>query len=256
MSLFDNLFNKKSSTTTTNPSTSKLSYPTRNEARGILTSLASRNRQSSTSVRDLCAYSILCYQNKHNITFVTFAFTNALVDMFPRMNVNDENFVDTSTMLNKATAENIDNFFVNHVGSKLEEFIQRLTPEERSYNIELTNSGATSYNRTWFNNSDQFIYPLLASYQDFKKQKGMLFQKDDIKQVPIDYSIAICYNHYSQVGFLNKSICSDIIKTFTDAANDCLNTENLKYDDIEYNVFKDITNPRSVKAAFEFIKQL
>lgn len=236
----------------------KLTYPTRNEARGILSSLANQNHSRSISIKELCSYCILCYEKKHNLSFVTFVFTNALVDMFPNMSVDDENYVDTSTMLksSSASSESIDNFFINCIGEKLENFIENFSKDEQSFKVQISSSGASTYNPLWFNNSDKFIHPLLSSYQEFKQRKGMLFQKDDIKQIPIDYAVVICYNHFIQNGYLNKEIISSIIKTFTDAANACLNMEPLKYSDIEYNVSKDILNPKSVKAAFDFIKQL
>ena len=234
----------------------KLSYPTRNEARGILLSFVSQNPQLSLSIREICSYVVLCYQNKHNVSFVTFAFTNALVDMFPTMNVKDENFVDTISRFNKESNDSIDMFFINKVGIKLEEFISKHSAEERNFKVVISNSGALQFNPVWFNNSDKFIHPLLVSYQEFKKSKGMLFQNDDIKQIPIDYSVILCYNHFIQNGFLNKDVCLSIIKTLTNAANECLNITQLKYEDIEYNVFKDLNSPKSIKATFDFIKQL
>ena len=236
----------------------KLTYPTRNEARGILSSFAIQNYSRSTSLEELCSYCILCYEKKYNLSFVTFVFTNALVDMYPNMNVDDENYVHSSTVLKNrsASSEIIDSFFINCIGEKLETFIEKLSEEEQSFTVQISNSGSSTYNPVWFNNSDKFIHPLLSAYKEFKQRKGMLFQKDDIKQIPIDYAVVICYNHFIQNGYLNKDIISNIVRIFTDAANACLNIEPLKYSAIEYNVSKDILNPKSVKAACDFITQL
>jgi hypothetical protein len=236
----------------------KLTYPTRNEARGILLSLSNQNHSRSTSIKELCSYCILCYEKKHNLSFVTFVFTNALVDMFPDMSVDDENYVETSTMLKNrsASGESIDSFFINCIGEKLENFIEKFTEEEQSFKVQISILGPSTYDTLWFNNSDKFIHQLLSSYQEFKQRNGMLFQKDDIEQIPIDYAVVICYKHFIQNGYLNNKIISSIIKAFTDAANACLNMEPLKYSDIEYNVSKDILNPKSVKAAIDLIKQL
>lgn len=234
----------------------KLTYPTRNEARGILSSLANQNHSKSTSIKELCSYCILCYEKKHKLDFVTFVFTNALVDMFPNMNVDDENYVDAITMLKNSSASSIDSFFINCIGEELENFIEKFSKDEESFNVQISSSGASTYNPVWFDNSDKFIHPLLSSYQEFKQRKGMLFQKDDIKQIPIDYAVVICYYHFIQNGYLNKEIISSIIRSFTDAANACLNIGILEYSEIEYNVSKDILNPKSVKAAIDFIKRL
>jgi len=235
----------------------KLSHPTRNQARSILLGLVNDNLRG-TSIKELCTYCILCFEKKHNVQFVTFVFTNAMVDMFPEMSVEDENHVDTTTILlgRSVTSESIDNFFINCIGETLESFIENFCLEEQSFIIQVSNSGPTNYNPVWFNNADKFVLPLLASYQEFKQRKGMLFQVEDILQIPIDYAIVISYNHFIQNGFLNKEIISSIIKTFTDAANNCLNGQPLNYTDIEYYVLKDILKPNSVKAAFEFIRIL
>jgi hypothetical protein len=240
----------------------KPTYPTRNEARGILQNLA---KASSISKNELTAYCILLYERKHEISFSTFVFTNALVDMFPEMNVENENTIETSTITGgtpstffrgKLSNSDIDDFFKKTLGSTFEDWIDKINNAELVYNVKISTNGSRELNSTWFNNSDKFIHPLLNSYQSFKRNKGMLFQKEDIKQIPIDYSVVLCYNHFVQAGYLNKDIVSEIIRTLTDAANDCINTEPLKYDDIEYNVSKDLSRPKSIKAAFDFIKQL
>jgi len=256
-----------------------LSYPTRNEARGILTSLVNQNHSRSAPnrsfknwsdwdegerlvmenglIKDLCSHCILCYEKKYNLSFVTSVFTNSLVDMFPNMNVDDESYVHTSISLERgATSESIDSFFLNRIGEKLETFIEKLSKDEQPFMVKISSSGASTYDPVWFNNAEKFIYPLLSSYQEFKQNKGMLFQKNDIMQIPIDYAVVNCYNHYIQNGYLNKELISSIVKTLTDAANDCLQNKSAQNSDIEYIVSKDILNPKSVKAAFDFITKL
>jgi hypothetical protein len=126
----------------------KLTYPTSNEARGILSSFANQNHSRSTSLEEFCTYCILCYEKKHNLSFVTFVFTNALVDMCPNMNVDNENFVHSSTVLKNgsASSESIDSFFINCIGEKLETFIEKLFEEEQSFTVQISNSGASMYN--------------------------------------------------------------------------------------------------------------
>lgn len=256
-----------------------LSYPTRNEARGILSSLVNQNHSRSAPnrsfkswsdwdeserlvmenglIKDLCSKCILFYEKKHNISFVTYVFTNSLVDMFPNLNVDDESYVHTAVALERGvTIESIDSFFINRIGEKLENFIEKLSKDEQTYVIKISSLGASTYDPVWFNNAEKFIYPLLSSYQDFKQNKGMLFQKNDIMQIPIDYAVVNCYNHYLNFGYLNKEVITSIVKKFTDATNDCLQNKSLQYSDIEHVVSKDILNPKSVKAAFDFITKL
>jgi hypothetical protein len=238
-----------------------LSYPTRNEARSILTGFPDIDLNKTYIFNKLkeylALYSILAYQNKYKIDFVAFVFTNALVDMFSDMNVENENFVETHSIFNsRLTNKEIDFFFIEQLGISFENFLIALPQQESLYKVKISNDGPFTFNPGWFNNSEKFIQPLLLSYQRFKKEKGMLFQRDDIKQIPIDYSVIICYNHYKYNGFLTRDICLTIIKTLTDATNECINSEHFNYSDIEFNVFRDLEKPQCIKAALEFIEQL
>jgi len=239
----------------------EITYPTRNEARSILTSIVNNNRKEdqfgSESLEEIASYVILWYQNKHNFNFATFVFTNALVDMFPQMGVDNENSVDGKTNFrNELSSEKIDDFFINLLGCTLDDFLTKIKKEEMEYKVTITSLGEPDYNPTWINDSDSFILQLLDSYQRFKEKKGMLFQKEDIMQVPIDYSIAICYYYFKQNKYLNRNICSNFVKTFTDTTNAILSTGILSYPDIEFDVLKDLSNPKCIKASFDFIKQL
>lgn len=236
----------------------KFTYPTRNEARGILSSLAEQNQSRTTSLHKLCAYCIFCYEKKYNLEMTSFIFTYAFVDVFPKMTIDDEIFIETIMSNNKSfiSSESIDSFFIDCIGEKLESFSEKLTDVEQIFKLQVTNLGASTYDPVWFNNSQKFIYPLLASYQKFKIRKGMIFGKQDMMQIPIDYSLVLCYNHFIQNGYINKEIISSIVKIFTDTANACLNIIQLKYSDIENYVLKDISNPKCIKAAIDLIKQL
>ncbi len=231
-------------------------YINRNEARNILLSLAKYNAIRSTSIFDLCAYVILFFQKKYNLSYVTFIFTNALVDMFPDANVEDENTIHFMIAIKKVSVTDIEYFFERHLGTTLENLMTFISKEEMEYKVELVNSGDLTYDILWFNNSNEYIFPLLSAYQNFKKEKSMLFQNNDIKQIAIDYSVVLCFNHFAQRGFLNKSICSAIIKKLTDETNNCLNTGDLSYDSLMFDVFNDLSNPKSIKVALDFIKQL
>lgn len=238
-----------------------LDFPTRNEARAILLGLYKsypKNREGYRSILEsITLYTILLYQNKYKIDFVTFVFTNALVDVFPDMNVENENSVEPkSIMRGNLSSKEIDLFFIEEFGYTFEDLISGLASKEHSHKIELSNIDLLKYNPYWFNNSDQYINPLLNSYQRLKRERGMMFQKVDIRQIPIDYSLILCYNHFIQNGFITRGICDEITRTLVHAANECLNFERLTYDDIARDVFKDLEKPHCVRAAFQFFEYL
>jgi hypothetical protein len=233
----------------------KLPFPTRNDARGLLSSLEYKNQLRSTSIKELCSYCILCYKKKHGHSdSVTFVFTNALVDMFKDMNVNDENAADEYAIwLNGKSNDHIDDYFINFMGEKLETFIEKLNEHEL---IQILNSGSTTFDSKLFNNPENNMRELLHLYQKFKIQKGMMFSIDDIKQITIDYSVVLCYQHFIQNGFLNKGLISNIVIALTAATNTCLTVKKINYVDIEQIVLKDISTQKSIKAAVDLIKQI
>ena len=83
----------------------------------------------------------------------------------------------------------------------------------------------------------------------------MLFQKVDIKQIVIDYSVVLCNNHFQQNGMLSNSIISEIIKLLTNSANKHITTHSLNPLDIESEVIKDLAYNSTIKEAYDFIKQ-
>ena len=85
----------------------------------------------------------------------------------------------------------------------------------------------------------------------------MSFDTPDVKQIPIDYSIALSYNHYRDGGYLNKYIVKDIVKILVDATNQALGGHNyIKYDEIEKVVFRDLEKPANIRSAFDFINKI
>jgi hypothetical protein len=237
----------------------KFSFPSRNEARAIIIALAKQyakiNGSGSIPKKELTTYAALLYK-ANGIDYSSFVFTNALIDIFSDMNVDSENYVDNSIMVmsNKSLSD-LEQYFVRILGDSFENIIKIGVKESSEFNVQLVTQGSDSLDMSWFNNSNKFIHPLLAGYQSFKKRKGMLFQKDDINQIPIDYSVVLCCNHYRQKGFLNESICSQIVNILTDAANECINTITINPDDIEYFVKHDLESAARISQAFDFIKQ-
>jgi hypothetical protein len=254
-----------------------LTYPTRNEARAILKNLPSEKKPASFSLSDKLSGKVndnnyvsqppsinavsmvaLCYINKYKIwNGVVTVFTNALVDMFPDADALLEDKILTSVWeVNKGcSADVIDNYLIPFFGCSLEDALLKNNSDELQYKVIISNSGQTSFDRLWFNNSEKFIHPLIVAYIKLKNARGMKVSKADLTQIPIDYSIIGCYQHFNQMGFLNKSICADIVNTHTDAANDCLTSQSLSYEDILDAVMKDLQNPKQIKSAFDFIKQ-
>ena len=238
-------------------------YPTRNEARGILLKLTPIAFKNSISKTDLTCFCIYFYKKKFGYDMVTFEFTNALIDMFTDMDVEDENTIDMRTIGNivpgrfstTIDVSIIDDFFKNLTGGIFENWFDKSNLENSRYAIKMSSPNLNSFNIQWFNNSDKFIHPLLSAYQKLKRQRGMLFQRVDIVQIPVDYSLILCYNHFQQIGFLNEYVVAQIVRVLTNAANNCLNHEQLNEEEVKKIVMRDLQNPNSVEAAYEFIKQ-
>ena len=238
-------------------------YPTRNEARGILLKLDPFRTQKSISKNDLTSYCIYLFKKKFGYDFVTFEFTNALIDMFEDTDVENENTIDMRTIgdvipgrfLEKIDNSIIDSFFISLTGKPFEQWEEQSNRENTLFTVQISNSNNRSFNLEWFNNSDKFIHPLLAAYQNLKRHRGMLFQQTDIIQIPVDYSVILCYNHYRQIGFINDYVITQIVRVLTNAANNCLNSGQLEEDRVKEFVIRDLANPNSVEAAYEFIKQ-
>lgn len=237
-----------------------MNYPSRNECRCILEKAFNKFEEhcevNKIPKNLLTSYLVLWYNKKHNIEFVTFEFTNALLDISKDSTMENENKIDTTIILNKnKRIEEIEEFIERNTGVIPEKLIiEALNNEE--YRIILSYTDETKLDTEWFNNSDKFIHPLIISYKEMKEEKGMLFQNKDIKQITIDYSIVLCLNHYRQFGFISKEIVVEIIELMLEATNKVLSTEPIKTNEIEYAVFNDIQKSGCVKSAYKFIKQL
>jgi hypothetical protein len=235
----------------------KLSFPSRNEARAIILALANKYAKRNGSInipkKELTTYAALLYK-ANGINNSSFVFTNAMVDVFSDMNVDSENYVDSSIMMSNKSKTDIEHYFIKNLGDSFENIIMNSAKELSEFSVDIVNQNLTSLDMIWFNNSNKFIHPLLAAYQSFKQRKGMLFQKDDIKQIPIDYSVILCCNHYRQKGFLTESICSQIVNILTDASNECI-TKIINPADIEYFVKHDLESTARISSAYNFIKQ-
>jgi hypothetical protein len=229
----------------------KYTFPTRNEARAILKAIDSQNQGSSLNY--FTKKAILIYKD-NGIDRTTFIFTNALTDMFSNANVNNENTIDSELQFgfNLQTASD---FFKSEIGLSFEEILNQYEKQNSEYIVKLNPDDNIGLDLTWFNNSDKFIHPLLSAYQTFKQNKGLQFLKDDINQIPIDYSIVLCCNHYRQKGFITNKIVSLIIEKLVNAANNCLNTFRIENGSVEYSVLKDLMSPSAVRVAYDFIKQ-
>jgi len=229
----------------------KYTFPTRNEARAILKAIAFQNHDSSLNY--FTKKAIQLYKD-NGIERTTFVFTNALTDMFANANVNNENTIDSELQFG-FNLQSASNFFNSEIGLSFEEILNQYEKHNSEYLLKISPDDNSELDLTWFNNSDKFIHPLLNAYQNFKQNKGMQFLKADIIQIPIDYSIILCCNHYRQKGFITNKLISLIVNELADATNSCLNTIQIENGDIEYNVSKDLKSPSSVRVAYDFIKQ-
>lgn len=226
-------------------------FPTRNEARAILKAIAFQNHDSSLNYFTKNAIQI--YKD-NGIDRTTFIFTNALIDTFENANVNNENTIDSELQFG-FNLQSASNFFNSEIGLSFEEILNQYEKHNSEYLLKISPDDNSELDLTWFNNSDKYIHPLLSAYQKFKQNKGMQFLKADIAQIPIDYSIVLCCNHYRQKGFITKKLISLIVNELADAANSCLNTIQIENSDIAYIVSKDLKSPSSVRVAYDFIKQ-
>jgi len=232
-------------------------FLTRNEARSILVSIANQCNSNSISIQEITTYTALWYMKRKSTAYTKFVFTSAMVDMFTGLNAVNESNVDFSMILkNDLTFDQINQYIRTNWKFSIEECLNRTTREELDFQVRMSAFGATELNRDWFNDADRFIHPLLASYQNFKLERDMPLKNDDIQQIPIDYSVALCYNHYKQVGFLNVFVCSAIVRLLTAATNACTKPNPIESKNIEKIVLKDLSNPKMVKAAIDFINRL
>jgi hypothetical protein len=225
-------------------------YPTRNQARSILQALAIKNPNASLNEFTTNTIQLFIENGVNNSTFV---FTNALTDIFPTANVNNENLIDSNLNLG-INLRFSSTYFLSEFNSGLKAILNEYEMNNSEYLIVLSPDNGFGLDFSWFNNSNKFIHPLLIAYQNFKANKGMQFLKSDIHQIPIDYSVVLCYNHYRQKGFLSTKIVRLIIKELVEAANDCLNGCSIEEFNVEQMVIRDLKSPSTVKAAFDFIK--
>ncbi|MFN8237323.1 MAG: hypothetical protein U0T77_04070 [Chitinophagales bacterium] len=237
-------------------------YPTRNEIRALLVNLFTHLRflkkDKTISKNEVVMNVAMWYVKKVNSYPVVFDVTNALVDMFPDMTVENENLIEKMVLAqkNQIKLRDISLYFQSEFNNKLENLIQLYSIDAQEYEISMSLDDSEHLDMIWFNNSHKMIQPLLIAYKNFKNKKGMLFQRKDITQIVIDYSIVICHNHYNYVGFLNNSICSEIIKNLTAATNECIGDSYIPHILIEEDVLNDLNYPSRIKTAFDFIKQL
>ena len=226
-------------------------FPSRNEARAILMAIAFQNHDSS--LNHFTKKVIQIYKD-NGIDRTTFIFTNALTDMFSSTNVNNENTIDSELQFG-FNLQSAESFFKTDIGLSFEEILRQYEKHNSAYILQFSSNDNSELDLTWFNNSDKFIHPLLSAYQSFKQNKGMQFLKADIEQIPIDYSIVLCCNHFRQKGFITKEIVSHIIEKLVNAANKCLNTFSIEKSNIEYCVMKNLLSPSEIRVAYDFIKQ-
>ena len=236
-----------------------MEYPTRNHARALLSSIFSSMKTTHINYTEVCIPLIVWHKNESTNAFnslgLVFQFTNALADIVPIVNVENEDLIHLNVMVTKTPTKEIETMF-KHYNIDLNVILNIYTSDELKYKIEITHEGADNYNLIWFNNAEMFVPSFLHSYQNFKKNKGMLFLDEDIIQVTIDYSIAICYNHYSQNKYLNIEIIKNIIKTLTKATNLQLNKLLVNEQDVFNILIEDIKNPKKIKCAYDFINSL
>lgn len=229
----------------------EFNFPTRNEARAILKAIAFQNDE--LSLNSFTKKVIQLYKD-NGVDYATFVFTNALADMFANANVNNENTIDSELKFG-FNLQSGDAYFRNEVGLPFEDIINQYDKHNSEYIVELNHKNNSEMDLIWFNNSDKYILPLLQAYQAFKQNKGMMFLDEDIKQIPIDYSIVLCVNHYRQKVFLTKEIISSIVNELVSAANNCLKTTRIAQEDVEFVVLNDLQSPSSCRVAYDFIKQ-
>jgi hypothetical protein len=191
----------------------KMTYPSRNEARSLIKKVLEKYSKSNPfkvlPKEELIAHLILLYIKNLNIDVVKFVFTNAMIDVLPNLDVDSENSVDTwIRVFNSKSVKQIEEYFEKELNISIEKIYSQLNTKSE-YSVTITKSKNSRLDENWFNNCDNFIFPLVSAYSEFKKERGMLFQNDDINQIAIDYSVVMCYNHFIGLGslFSNPYCC-------------------------------------------------
>lgn len=137
--------------------------------------------------------------------------------------------------------------------------------ETNEYEVFMNQLLNPELNKTWFNNCDNFIPPLLKVYNDVKSAKGFMCDFSDMEQVIIDYSIVLSYQHFNHMGFLTEKITKSITKILTEMVDYTIVTlffdrPNIlqlpDYKVIEKAVLRDLSSPLSVKLAYECLIKL
>ncbi|MDZ7691798.1 MAG: hypothetical protein U5K69_11845 [Balneolaceae bacterium] len=225
-----------------------MNFPTRNTARYLARDIfntCSDSQIPDYTARDLFAYFILWYNRKNDnsgqfsIQPLIFVFTNGLIDMIPRMDVSYESYIHSvCTTRDGMGISEIEDKFKSLLGLSPSYFLERA--DDNRYKIQITQSGPKSLDLNWFNNANNYIRPLLSSYKKLKENRNMAFQREDVIQIPIDYSLAMSYNHFNQIGALTKEICNEISKIFTTATNESVPGANISHEELIETVYKDI----------------
>ena len=85
-----------------------------------------------------------------------------------------------------------------------------------------------------------------------KKERGMSFDKTDIIQMVIDYSIVFCSAYYQKFEFMDEYVVDQFVRILTNHANQCLNF-TINEVEIQTTVMTDLKEPLSIYAATDFI---
>ncbi len=82
---------------------------------------------TSSTLDEFTLYCIFLYEKKYNIANSTFVFTNALVDMIPDANVNNENSIETrATFGSSPSIDSINNFFQSRLNHTFEDWFENI----------------------------------------------------------------------------------------------------------------------------------
>lgn len=188
-----------------------------------------------------------------------FDFTNSLTDLFINYRLSEEEKIGWRTIqyskydldkVNRMVKQiyNIDfKIFFDNINRKLQDNAIILNLDDRS-SLTLTTDHKHKFK------TDLSI--LFKKYQLYKKSKGMIFTKDDIAQVVIDYILFSINDVNKNIIAMNKSIRDILSDEIVFSANEILNYGQVKAETINYAIERDSINTYFTSISDRFVSVL
>lgn len=197
---------------------------------------------------------------KYDSNFIRGLFLAGLIDI-------DSNIIPQSLkrILNKTQYLKDNNIIDASFQSIINNAISIVETQTNEYKVFMNKTMNQDLNKTWFNNCEKFIPPLLKAYNDKRTGRGFICDFSDIEQIIIDYSVVMSYQHFIQVGFLTEKISKSITTILAKMVDYTIVTlffgrphisQLPDYNRIENAVLQDLSSPLSIKMAYEGIAKL